>query len=160
VIEPVGEAHGGQFRFGAGKGIGHARQFHRRGDILARGHRGQQVERLQDNADPPAPRGGEAILVERGKILARNHQGAPGCALQPGKHGQQRRLARAGGAEQGDGLAGHDGQVDPLENVDAGTVLAQRQGEGAGGDERGLLGHGAGVAQAASPLQQTIPSTT
>jgi len=46
VIEPLRKADRRQLGFGAGARVGEPDEFHRRGDILERGHRRQQVEGL------------------------------------------------------------------------------------------------------------------
>ena len=45
----------GELGGGAGPGVGRAGQLERRGDVLLRGHRRQEVERLQHDADTAAP---------------------------------------------------------------------------------------------------------
>ena len=80
-------------------GVARAGDLQRRGDVLLGGHVGQQVEGLEDQRHPA-------------RAAAARGRPRPGCArswpnsstraaarlLQPGGHGDQRRLARAGRA--------------------------------------------------------------
>jgi hypothetical protein len=86
--------------------------------LLAGGERGEQVEALEDEAAI-----GEAEAVD---LAARQEpevgverDDAAGVGLhQAGDGGEERRLARAGGAHDEDDLAGLDQEVDALEHVD------------------------------------------
>jgi hypothetical protein len=84
MVQPVRQPDRRQFGFGTRKGIGFPGQFHRHGDILTRGHRGQEVEGLEDDADPAAPRNGQPVFVQRSEIGARHLDTPRGRALQPG----------------------------------------------------------------------------
>ena len=136
MIEPVAKADCFQFRTGACLRIGLSGKFHRGGDIFQRGHRRQQVEGLQHDPDPATARAGEAILVHRHEILPGDIQIAAAGAFEARKHRHERALARAGRAEQRKHLAFAHIEVDPAQDFHRRAVLAERQGEIAGGDCR------------------------
>jgi len=130
MIEAMAQPDRGQFRLGAVPGIPRPGQFHRHRDILARGHRRQEVEGLEDDADPAAARAGQRILVERTEIEPGDHDLSAARPLQPGQHREQRRFARSRCAEQRDAFPLRNGEIDAVE--DAGG--AQRQRDFAGVD--------------------------
>ena len=107
-VEPVAEADGGQGPGGAGAGLGtgHAGQLQRQGDIgqgVGPGHEGGQLEDEAGAAPGPL-------------------HGAFGRRLQPRQQAQEGGLASAGRADDGDDLAGGDGQVDGAERCAAGIA--------------------------------------
>ena len=79
------------------------------GDVLADAHVGEQHEVLEDEADVPPVRGAgrHVAPVEKDASL--------GWRLQPCEHPERRRLPAAGGAEEGDELAGRDRQRDVVD---------------------------------------------
>ena len=116
VPGPMTQPNCVQFGLRAGEGIVRARQFQRGGDVFQRGHCGQQVKRLQHDADAAPPRAGERILVQRGEILSRHLQRAAGGAFQPGQHGHQRAFPAARRAQQRERLSLRHGEVDSLQD--------------------------------------------
>jgi len=142
MIETMAEPHCAQLRFGAREGVGRTGQFQRYGDILQRGHRRQQMEGLQHDADPPAPRDRKRILVHRAEIGARDLDRAAVRALQPGEHRHQRGFARSGRAEQRHAAPHRNVEIDAPEDVDAFVVLAEREGDIAGVDRNMRVWHG------------------
>ena len=64
-------------------------------DVLLRGQRGHQVERLEDEADPVAPQLGEPAVVERRDVGVADVHRARRERVEPGDAMQQRRLAGA-----------------------------------------------------------------
>ena len=84
------------------------------------------MERLEHDADIAAAEARQGVLVERAEGFARDHDRAGVGALQPRRHHQQRRLARAGRADQADRLALSYMQVDVFENMNAGRAPSQR----------------------------------
>ena len=132
--QPVAEADRFELGRGAGPGVGLAGQLERGGDVLLRGHRRQQVEGLQHDADAAAAGAGERVLVERLEIGAGDVDRAAARALEPGQHRHQRALARARGAEQRERLAGGDGEVDAAEDLHRRVAFAESEPEIARGD--------------------------
>ena len=72
MAQPVTEADQMQLMFRAAKRIRGAGKFERDGDIFQRRHGRDQMEGLEDNADPGTPELGELILVQRAKLLPIN----------------------------------------------------------------------------------------
>ena len=144
VIEPVGEADGGELGAGAGEGVGAAGEFERGGDVLERRHVGDEMERLEDDADGLAAKAGEAIGVETGEVDPGDRDPAAVGALQAAGDHQRGRLAGAGGADDADPLAGGDGQGETAQDVDGGGAVAEPEAnvlEGDGGSgQDGLRG--------------------
>ena len=105
----------------------HSRSLERGGDVFLRGHRRQQVESLQNDADAPPAGAGERILSEPLEVLAGDLERSAARPLEAGEHRHQRALARAGGAEQGQGLTLRHVEVDAAEDLDGGGAFTQRQ---------------------------------
>ena len=72
---------------------------------------------LEDEADPPL------LRAARRGVLAGDGEVAFIGIFQPGDDAQQRRLARAGGAEQGHELAGPDAEIDAVERGEIAEAL-------------------------------------
>ena len=85
------------------------------------------MEGLEHDADIAAAEARQRVLVERAEGLARDHDRAGVGALQPGHDHQQRRFARAGGADQADRLAAPYMQVDVFEDMNARRAAPERQ---------------------------------
>ena len=80
---------------------------------------------LEEDADL-AP-GGEAAAVGQQVVPAGDGHGRPGRLLQPAEQARQRGLAGPVGADDGDELARHHGQVDPGEGVEGSAGIAVRE---------------------------------
>ncbi len=82
VAGAVAEPDPAERRRGLGEGVAAAVELERDRDVLERGHRRQQVEALEDYADPGAAQAGETVFVEGGEVLAgqRDPAGALGCS--------------------------------------------------------------------------------
>ena len=102
-------------------------------DVAHGGERGQQVEALEDEADLGAAHFGAFGIGEFGEVDAVDEDGAGGGAGEAAEDVEERGFAGAGGADDGDELAGGDGEVDVAEGGDlefAGAVgLAEVLGE-------------------------------
>jgi len=129
VAEPVAEADGLELGPGAAERIVDAGELERDGDILERGHRREQVEALQDDADPAAPGAGERVLVERAVVDAGNADVTAARLLETGQDRHQRRFARARGTQYGEAVAAADVEIHALENVRPRLPGTQRQGD-------------------------------
>jgi len=127
VIDTLAQSDRGQFLRGALEGIAGAREFERHRDVLQRRHGGDQVERLEHDADMPSAKARERVLVERAQVLPRDVD-RPGVGpLQSGRDHQQGRFARAGRANQANRLAGTYMKADVFENMDPRSVPAERE---------------------------------
>ena len=87
------------------------------GDVLERGEVRQQVRALEDVGDPVRAHRAARRAVERGERPAVPLDDAAGRLDEAAEHVQQRRLARAGAAEQREALARPDLEVDAGERV-------------------------------------------
>jgi acyl-CoA thioesterase I len=139
MSEAMAEAYGLQLGGGGRKGIGLTGKLQRDRDIFVRGHRGKEVESLEDDADMTLAGAGEAVLIQRHEIGAGNADRARGGPLKAGKHRHQGGFAGAGGAEQRNAFAFRDFKADPAEDVDAGGRGAECQGDILGVDHVGAV---------------------
>ena len=78
---------------------------------------------LVDEADPLAPKAGAAPVVHVGRRLAADVDLAAVRLLQQARDVEQGRLARAGGRDEGDGLARPQGEVGAAQDVERGLAL-------------------------------------
>ena len=92
-------------------------------DVLEHAHVREEVERLEDDPDPAA----DPVDVDaaRGDLLAVDDDPAGVDRLEQVDAAQQRRLARAGGADQADDLVLGDVEVDPAQHLELAERLAQ-----------------------------------
>jgi hypothetical protein len=124
VIETVGHAETGQQRNSAALTFPTAepRVNRRHLDIAQRAQFRQQVITLKDEAKMFAAQRGELVRIERRRFPAINQIVARGRPVEAPDHIHQRRLARAGRADDRHHVALRDGQVDVLQHDDG--VLA------------------------------------
>ena len=97
-------------------GAGIAGELQRQHHVLEGGQRWHEVKGLEDEADALAAQPRAAVLVERRQVLAAQPHLASGGLIEPGEQREQRRLARAGGADQRHALAGADLEVYVVED--------------------------------------------
>jgi hypothetical protein len=101
------------------------------------GERRQEVEALEDKADLGATHFGSLGVGESGEVSAVDKYGAGGGAGKTAEDVEEGRFAGAGGADDGDELAGRDGEADVAEGGDfefAGAIgFAEVLGENDGG---------------------------
>jgi hypothetical protein len=102
----------GRLRFGARDAERMPRREH---DVLEHAQMREQVERLEDHPEPPAV--GDRVAAGLGDHLAVEQHVAVVDLLEPVDAAQQRRLARAGRADQRDRLVLLDGEVDPAQHL-------------------------------------------
>ena len=90
------------------------------GDVLPGGGVGQQVAggALEHRGDLARADPGEVALTHPRHLLLAEEDPARAGALDAAEQRQQRRLARAAGAEEGHALAGADGEVDAAQGDD------------------------------------------
>ena len=82
-----------------------ARQFQRQHDVLERRQRRDQMEGLEHEADALRSQARAAILVELREVLAREQHAPARRHIEAGQQREQRRLAGAGGTDDGDRFA-------------------------------------------------------
>jgi hypothetical protein len=103
-----------------------AGQLQRHRDVFERGHGGNEMERLEHDADIAAAEARQGVLAQGAEGFPRDHDRTGVGALQPRGHHEQGGLARAGRTDQPDGLALSYMQVDVFENMNAGRAPSQR----------------------------------
>ena len=116
-------------------------------DVAHGGERRQEVEALEDEAYFGATHFGALGVGEFGKVNAVDEDRAGGSAGKTAEDVEEGGLAGAGGADDGDELAGRDGEADLAECGDfefAGAigfaeVLGENDGRGCGGALVGLV---------------------
>ena len=97
-------------------GIALTAQLQRQHHVLQRRQVGQQLEALEHEAQVRAAQRGAAVLVEREHVLPTQPHRAFGRRVQAREDGQQRALARARGADDGDRLPGLQLEIDVMQN--------------------------------------------
>ena len=112
------------------------RRLDRHGDVLNRGHGGNEMKRLKHNADIAAAEKGERILMERAQRPARDYDRTGIGAFEPGHHHEQRRFARPRGADETDRFARRYIQVEVFEDMNARRAPAEREVDAGKRDRR------------------------
>ena len=92
--------------------LGAAGELERQEDVLERGQVGEQLERLEDEADAAAAQERQLVLGERLDRRAVDPHLALARPVEPGGEAEQRRLAASRRPEHGDELAARDREVD------------------------------------------------
>ncbi len=139
VVEPFGQAHPFQPVPGACLGISHPSQIERQHDVFQGRQRGQQLKRLEDEADPALPARGQFILGERTHGFAMPAHPAAVGTVQTGQQAEQGGLARARGPHDGQAFTG--GHLERHRIEDRERVIAQTHDTGESfGLDRGLTG--------------------
>ena len=116
--QAMAEPDPGERRGGRRESVAVAGQFERDRDIFQRGHRRQQVKRLEHDADMAAAQPRQPILAERCEIAAGQRDPPGARALETGQHHQHGRFAGARRTEQCHGLARRDGQRNAAQDID------------------------------------------
>src|SRR2546430_979388 len=99
---------------------GRPARLEREGDVLEYGAVRVEGVALEHHGDPAGPGGHVAVHA-----LVPDVDLARGGSLEPGDHAQQRRLPRAGGAEQDEEFAIANRQVHPVDRVEIPEVLSE-----------------------------------
>ncbi len=119
-----------------------AGDVHREGDVLERRQGGQQVERLEDEADVIAAQLGQLLVPQPDQLGVADHRGAGGDGVQTGHAVHQRGLAGAGRTHDRGVLPLREGHAHVVEGDDSRLALAVDLVEagGAGGRLAGTDG--------------------
>ena len=134
------------------------------GDVLGRGQRRHQVERLEDEADPVAAELRELAVVELRDVGVADQHGAGGEVVEAGDAVHQRRLARAGRAHDGGEAAGAELDGDAVEGAHLALAAAvdldgvEHAGGGQRGSGRGWRRHGCWLVAGLSGLMVMVMS--
>src|SRR5690606_39092085 len=127
VIEPALQPHPAQLGGGAVERVRVALQLRRDGDVLQRGHGGNEVERLEHDAYVVPAESGQGVLVHVIDRLAADVDRTAAGSLEPGDDHEQRRLAGAAGTDEPQRLAVSHLEVDAAQDVD--RTGARRKGQ-------------------------------
>ena len=127
VASPVREPNSAKLLFCAIEGVRNTGELERDGDIFKRRHRGNQVERLKDDAHMPTAETREPILIKPADIFSRDND-RPGIGPFKACHDhQQCRLTRARGADQANRLSLAYMQRDILEDMNPRRAATERK---------------------------------
>jgi hypothetical protein len=127
----------------------HAGEHHRQRHIVRGGHRGDEIERLKDDADVALTMKAERSARHLREIVAEDAERPFRRAVETGNQIQQRRLARPRRAEQADELALLDGHRHAVQRADGRfshpVVFLQVAGleQSGHGDRRRIVKHSA-----------------
>ena len=127
VVQPFAEADRLQLAMSDLEGVADIGEFERHGDVFQRRHVGDQVEGLEDDADVAAAEIGDLVLAEAMERRIVDVDLTAVELFQPGKHHQQGGFAGTGRADDADGFAGSDIEIDALQHMDGGGCAAEGQ---------------------------------
>ena len=114
---------------GAALGCGDALDQQREFDVFSRGEDGDEVEGLKDESDFDAAEGGEARRAEFGCIDTLDEDAAGGGLVDATDEVEQRGLAAAAGAGDGQELAGGDVEAGVAQGADKAMVKWEVSGD-------------------------------
>ena len=117
-----------------------AGQVQRQQDVLLGGQRGQQVEGLEDEADPAAAQQGQGLVVQLGQLHPADLHRAGRGGVQAGQAVHQRGLAGSGRAHDRGELPLAEADGDAVQRADGGGAGAVGLDEVAGQDRVAALG--------------------
>ncbi len=123
--EPGAETDRLELGAGALEGVRMAGELEGHGDVFQRRHGRHQMKILKDDADVVTAEQGQGVFVEGRNLDAGGGDGTRRRPFQPRHDQQQAGLARARGADDAEGLAGTDGEIDVVEDIDLAGVACQ-----------------------------------
>ncbi len=119
VPEPLAEPDLAKLGLGAPEGVAPAGELQRHCDVLERRHGGNEMERLEHDADAPTAEPRQGILVETVDAGALDSDAAALRAFEAGQDREQRRFARPRWTRQPDRFTGTNREADAFEDMDA-----------------------------------------
>ncbi len=119
------EADGLELTAGALESVGAAGELQRNSDILQRRHRGDELERLEDDPYLPSAEPRQGVFVEAREIAPVDEHLAGIGPLEAGQRHQQRGFAGARRPDEADRLAARYGKAYLLEHMDARRARAE-----------------------------------
>lgn len=152
VAQPLAETDRLKLTSGDIEGVAHVGEFERHRDVLERRHVGDQVEGLENDADIAAPEIRQGVLVQVMQRRAVDEDLATIKSLETRKNHEKRRFAGPGRADDADGLALVDHEVDLFQHVHCGSGASERQ--------IGLLHFDDGFSHARSPYMLSVACRT
>ena len=127
MIGAMGQPDGLKLGFGAVESVALAGKFQRRCHVFQRGHRGDQVKGLKNDAHVIAAEPGQRIFVHRGQIPAQRGDCPARRLLQPAHQHQERGFARAGRADQAQRFATKNIKGYAMQDIHPTGIAIQRQ---------------------------------
>ena len=127
MMQSVAKPDRHQFLRGAPRRIGVAGELQRHRDVLQRRHGGDQMKRLEYDADLAAAKARQRVLVEGIERGAVDHHLSAIRTLQPRHYHQQCGFPRARRADQADRFTRRHAQADIFEDMYARRARAQRE---------------------------------
>src|SRR5690606_7289929 len=124
VLEPVAQADGGDDGVEPLAVDLGPRDVERERDVLAGRERGDEVERLEDEAEPRAAELREATLAHSAHLVARDDDASGGGTVESRHAVHEGRLPGARGPHDRRELAGGEVDADAVEGADLGLALA------------------------------------
>jgi acyl-CoA thioesterase-1 len=121
-------------------GVGVAKQLERQEDVLLRGEIAEQLERLEHESDLVPSHEGQPTFGQIVDAFAIEADRASSRPVEPRHQREQRRLAAAGWADDGDELALPDLEVDPVEDRQRLAAGRQLSSDAAQCEQGGLVG--------------------
>jgi hypothetical protein len=131
VLDAALQTHALQHLFGhlCGLGARITADPQRHGHVVQRAELGQQVVKLVDETQVPVAQFALLRRRERGKLLPPQPHLPAGGRIQPAQKVQQRALARAGSAHDGQRFAGAHLQVHALQHGDVEAAFGEALGQ-------------------------------
>ncbi|OIQ77913.1 hypothetical protein GALL_403830 [mine drainage metagenome] len=136
MVQPVAEPHGVDDRVELRAVDRAPGDVERQGDVLGRRQGRDEVERLEDEAEPRAAQPGELALVHPTDVLAVDDDAPRRRGVETGHAVHEGGLARSGGSHDRRELPAREVDVDPGERVHRGVSGPVGLDEAAGGCDR------------------------
>ena len=138
MIQPVPQAHAIKqgARAGDTRGNVAAGQLVRQQDVFFRGQGGKQLVALENEANLPTSDKSQFVFTQAGDVDAVNDDGPRSHRIEAGEQPQQRTLAAAGSAHDGNKLSRRNFKVDTAKDFDAMAPAVETFGEVPGGQYR------------------------
>src|SRR5215510_7498847 len=105
MMRPVAQADFVEQRPRAVACLGYAHDLHRSEDVFVGRERGDQMERLKNEADQPAAQLGQLVLTHSGDLALAQTDAARSRRVESGDQAEQRRFAATRRADDRDELA-------------------------------------------------------
>src|SRR6185295_18277858 len=137
MLKAVAEPDAPELFCSARKGIGGASELEGYGDVLERGHGGNEMKGLKDDAEIVTAKTREAVFAHAHEILAHHDDLARGGAFEPGSDEKERGLAGTRRPDDSNRLAFVCGEVDPAQDLDGPGAAHEGQAKVAQGNHIG-----------------------
>jgi hypothetical protein len=141
VVASFGEADAIEEFAGALGGLaGGAAEFGGEQDVFFGGEGGDELVALENEPELAAAQAGEAVFRQADDLFAVEEDAAGGGVIESGEEAEEGAFAAAGGAHDGDELAGRDVEIEAAEDIDPVGGGGDGLGESTHPDGRGGRG--------------------